>query len=44
MFILFNFASSLAAESDRRLIPLERFPVGLSIELILAATMSNVVS
>lgn len=44
MFILFAFASSLAAESERRLTPLDLFSVGLSIELILAATRSKVVS
>ena len=44
MFILLAFASSLAADNDRRLMPLERVPVGLSIELILAATRSKVVS
>ena len=44
MFILLAFASSLAADNDRRLMPLERVPVGRSIELILAATISKVVS
>jgi hypothetical protein len=44
MFILFAFASSLAAESERRLMPLDLFSVGLSMELILAATRSKVVS
>ena len=44
MFILFAFASSLAAESERRLMPLDLFSVGFSMELILAATRSKVVS
>lgn len=44
MFILLAFASSLAEDNDLRLMPLERVPVGLSVELILAATISKVVS
>jgi hypothetical protein len=44
MFILLALASSLAAESERKLVPLDLVTPCLSIELILAATMSKVVS